>query len=324
MMRAECLLLRFRARTGERFAANRRIVPDELSETLRRHSSFSSLLAQARSQRRIGHSAQNRPPPLPGRRRSPAKASVIIVTKTITSRQNPWFKRIREAVRDHAEEIVIEGPKPVADAIASGWTPIATVTRGEEAAQSLPWMIEPVIFHPDLFDALTETRSPQSILGLFERPEATFEQLLARRDTVLLALDGVQDPGNVGTIVRLAAAFDAGGVALLPGCADAFGPKAIRASAGAILHVPIVSVTYQELLQCGLPLHAADTAGELTEPPSHDAILVFGNEGSGVSDALIRAATLIAIPTSARVESLNVAASAAILLARSFALRGQR
>lgn len=244
--------------------------------------------------------------------------------KTIASRQNPWFKRIREAIREHADEIVIEGPKPVADAIASGWTPITTITRGEEAAQSLPWMIEPVIFHPDLFDALTATRSPQSIIGLFERPVASFEDLMSRRNTVVIALDGVQDPGNVGTIVRLAAAFDAAGVALLPGCADAFGPKAIRASAGAILYVPIVDVTYDELLGSGLPLHAADAAGELCDPPSAEAVIVFGNEGAGVSDELIRAATLIAIPTSARVESLNVAASAAILLSRSFALRGQR
>jgi TrmH family RNA methyltransferase len=246
------------------------------------------------------------------------------VTKNIASRQNAWFKRVREAIREHAEEIVIEGPKAVSDAIASGWTPIATITRGEEAAQSLPWNIEPVIFAPELFDALTETRSPQSIIGLFERPEARFAELLERRETVLIALDGVQDPGNVGTIVRLAAAFDAAGVALLPGCADAFGPKAIRASAGAILYVPVVNVTYDELLGCGLPLHAADTAGELCDPPSGEAVIVFGNEGAGVSDELIRAATLIAIPTSARVESLNVAASAAILLSRSFALRGQR
>jgi TrmH family RNA methyltransferase len=141
---------------------------------------------------------------------------------------------------------------------------------------------------------------------------------------VLIALDGVQDPGNVGTIVRLAAAFDAAGVALLPGCADAFGPKAIRASAGAILHVPVVNVSAADLLTCGLPLHAADGSGELCEPPSEGAVLVFGNEGAGVSEELIRAATLLAIPTSARVESLNVAASAAILLSRSFALRGQR
>jgi TrmH family RNA methyltransferase len=242
--------------------------------------------------------------------------------KTIASRHNPWFKRVREAIREHAGEIVIEGPKAVADALASGWSPIAVITRGEEPAQSLPLAIERLAFNAELFDAVTETKSPQTVLAIFERPRASFDEVLARRDTVVIALDGVQDPGNVGTIVRLAAAFDAAAVALLPGCADPFSPKAIRSSAGAILNVPVVAVTFEELLHSGLPLFAADTAGELCDPPSREAILVFGNEGAGVSDELMRAATLIAIPMSARVESLNVAASAAILLSRSFALRG--
>ncbi|HVR40366.1 MAG TPA: RNA methyltransferase, partial [Thermoanaerobaculia bacterium] len=111
-------------------------------------------------------------------------------------------------------------------------------------------------------------------------------------------------------------AFDASGVLLLPGCADAFGPKAIRASAGAILHVPIVNVTANDLL--GRTLYAADAAGEKIDPPSRDAILVFGNEGAGVSEEILLASRRIAIPMSSRVESLNVASSAAILLSRTF------
>jgi TrmH family RNA methyltransferase len=138
---------------------------------------------------------------------------------------------------------------------------------------------------------------------------------------VTVALDGVQDPGNGGTIVRLAAAFDAAGVLLLPGCADAFGPKAIRSSAGAILTVPVAPITARELIDAARPLLAADASGKAVDPPSADAVLVFGNEGAGVSEELLRHATPIAIPTSGRVESLNVASSAAILLSRSFALR---
>ena len=147
---------------------------------------------------------------------------------TISSRQNPWFKRIREAIRDHAGEIVIEGPKPVADAIAAGWKPIKVIERD-------------VDFSSSIFDALAETKSPQNVIALFERPRFDLRSLFARESSIVIALDGVQDPGNVGTIVRLAAAFDANGVALLPGCADAFGPKAIRSSAGAILTVPVVN-----------------------------------------------------------------------------------
>jgi TrmH family RNA methyltransferase len=226
----------------------------------------------------------------------------------IASRHNPLFKRIREAIQEHDAEIVLEGPKQVADAIANGWQPIVTVTRGETITA-------------ELFDALAETKNPQGVLCLFERPRATFERLLARRETIIVALDAVQDPGNVGTIIRLAAAFDAAGVALLPGCADPFGPKAIRASVGAILSVPVVEVTAADLFASGLPVLAADAKGSTGEPPPRAAILVFGNEGNGVSEEVRQGATPIAIATSERVESLNVAASAAILLSRSFAAR---
>jgi TrmH family RNA methyltransferase len=226
----------------------------------------------------------------------------------ISSRQNPWFKRIREAIRDHVGEIVIEGPKPVTDAIAAGWKPIKVVTRD-------------VDFTSDVFDALAETKSPQNVIGLFERPRTSLADLFARESSVIVALDGVQDPGNVGTIVRLAAAFDANGVALLPGCADAFSPKAIRSSAGAILTVPVVNCSTEELLAQGWPIVAADANGKIGEPPARQAVLAFGSEGSGLSPALANAAQTIAIGMSPRVESLNVASSAAILLARSYALR---
>ncbi len=219
---------------------------------------------------------------------------------------------MRDATREHAGEIVIEGPKAVADAVAAGWRPIAVIARAEDVAPRA----DAVVFSAALFDQLTETKTSQGTLGLFERPRTS--DLLVQRDKVIVALDGVQDPGNVGTIVRLAAAFDAAGVALLPGCADAFGPKAIRASAGAILTVPVANVTPQELLDCGLPLFAAAGDGKPIDPPSRNAVLIFGSEGTGVSPELRNHAMAVAIATSGRVESLNVAASAAILLSRAF------
>jgi TrmH family RNA methyltransferase len=241
----------------------------------------------------------------------------------ITSRQNPWFKRVRAAVREHAEEIVIEGRKAVADAIAAGWMPIALVRRGDalddSPSSALPSRSDDVIFAPELFDQLGDTRTSQDTLALFARPPAG--DVFARRDALVVALDGVQDPGNVGTMIRLAAAFDAAGVALLPACADPFAPKAIRASAGAVLNVPLAPMSARELLDCGLPLFAAAGDGAAVDPPARGAVLVFGNEGAGVSAELRAAASPIAIATSGRVESLNVAASAAILLSRAFSLR---
>ncbi len=253
--------------------------------------------------------------------------------KSISSRHNALFKRVRDAVRAHGEEIVIEGPKAVSDAIAAGWHPvILSVSEGSVWAggalddlmraarphRSLAHARDDIVLSQALFNDLADTKTSQGVLALFERPRATLDQLFAREDSIVVALDGVQDPGNVGAIVRLAAAFDAGGVALLPGCADPFGPKAIRASAGAILNVPCVPATAVDLRW---PLFAADARGEAIDPPPRRAILVFGSEGSGVSEEIARTARKIAIPMSDRVESLNVAMSAAILLARSYALR---
>jgi TrmH family RNA methyltransferase len=173
-----------------------------------------------------------------------------------------------------------------------------------------------------LFDSLAETKSPQNVIGLFERPRFELSSVLGPRSSVVVALDGVQDPGNVGTIVRLAAAFDCAGVVLLPGCADAYSPKAIRASAGAVLSVPIVNATANEVT--GLPIYAADPRGDTSPPPARGAVIVFGSEGAGVSEEIRRVATSIAIPMSPRVESLNVAASAAILLSKSYEARRGR
>jgi TrmH family RNA methyltransferase len=251
--------------------------------------------------------------------------------KTISSRHNPLFKRVREAIREHEDEIAIEGPKHVADALRAGWQPLLIAHRAGSAAVDGSANVAPITgrnaqeiaFEPELFDDLSATETPQGILGLFARPVATFAALVARRETIVVALDRVQDPGNVGTIIRLAAAFDAAGVALLPGCADPFSPKAIRASAGAILSTAVAMVAPLELLTCGLPLYAADARGQQVHTPVSAGILIFGSEGSGVSPELLDGATLVAIATSGRIESLNVASSAAILLAESFARRGK-
>lgn len=221
---------------------------------------------------------------------------------TITSRQNAWFQRVRDAIRDHRDEIAIEGPKPVADAIAAGWRAIAVFADTDEV---------PFATHrlsTELLEALAETRTPQNVIGLFARPAGRIDFAAAKP---VVALDGVQDPGNVGTIVRLAAAFDAAGVVLLPGCADAFAPKAIRASAGAILNVPVE--TMNALRAHDRPILYADAHGESFVPP-RNSILVFGSEGSGVSAAIRSVGRAVAVRTSGRVESLNVAAAAAILL----------
>ena len=258
----------------------------------------------------------------------------------ITSRQNPWFKRVRDALHEHRDEIVVEGPKFVADAVAAGWKPVAVFrVAGLPGLRVAGSEFE---LSAELFDSVAETKSPQNVLALFERPTFSLSSVLGAHASVVVALDGVQDPGNVGTIVRLAAAFDCAGVLLLPGSADAYSPKAIRASVGAVLSVPVVNASVRDLIRSEIPIWCAaptelvgsdaqfrrSEIGGLTPqalwPPHSRSILVLGSEGRGVSEEVARVSTPVSIPMSSRVESLNVAAAAAILLSKTYEARRGR
>lgn len=236
----------------------------------------------------------------------------------ITSRQNRWFRRFLAAAKDHDQEIVIEGPKQIADALGAGWKAIAVARSDEEQNAAVGARIS---FTRALMRELTDTRHPRGVIALFERPSREAAAMFAGERTLIVVLDGIQDPGNVGTIVRLAAAFEATGVAITSGTADPFAPKAVRASAGAILLLPVISFERSELIatlaQRGVSLHAAVTgthAARLERP----AAIAFGSEGNGVSEEILAAAIPVSVPISPRVESLNVAAAAAILLSRVY------
>ncbi|HVT45876.1 MAG TPA: RNA methyltransferase [Thermoanaerobaculia bacterium] len=240
----------------------------------------------------------------------------------ISSRANPWYRRFKEAIRAHDQEIVIEGPKQIEDAIARGWKPIAFATDREWPGV----VVRALRFSPALLRSLTDTVHSQGLLGLFERSESSLDTLFDRARGTLVMLDAVQDPGNVGAIVRLSAAFDADGVILTEGCADPFSQKALRASAGSALAIPICSALRTEILEVAdrrhFPLFATTTqGGSIRELPGERLLLVFGSEGRGVSDEVAERAESVSIPMSDRVESLNVASAAAILLSRIYQRR---
>jgi RNA methyltransferase, TrmH family len=137
----------------------------------------------------------------------------------------------------------------------------------------------------------------------------------------LLVLDAVQDPGNVGTILRTAAALGVTAAVALPGTVDLWNAKVVRSAMGAHFHHPALSSTWNELeafrVARGVKLWATDATGEVLERDSapQRLALVVGNEGSGVSDAAReRADRLVAIPIASSVESLNVAVATGILL----------
>jgi len=238
----------------------------------------------------------------------------------IISRDNSWFQRFRKAVDRHDEEIVLEGPKQIADAIANGWEPIAHAF--DESHDDCP--SSALAFASPLFRALSDTRHSQGELALFHRPGFTLADLPVN-DAPLVVLDAVQDPGNVGTVIRTAAAFEAGAVICLDGCADPFSPKSIRASVGTVLRIPVISSTLGPLLAFAAertrPLYAASGRGASTGLPPSRSILIFGSEGQGVRPEVLRHARLFRIATSPLVESLNIAAAAAIVLSRLYGER---
>jgi RNA methyltransferase, TrmH family len=169
--------------------------------------------------------------------------------------------------------------------------------------------------------SLSDTEQPQGVLAVAGIPEARPAAIsLQGGPVVILVLDAVQDPGNVGTLVRAAEALGARAVVALPGTADVWNPKVVRAAAGSLFRLPVLRLRVDEAVtwfrEQELELLAAASEGEPLAPPlPRRAALAVGNEGAGVSADLRAAADrLVGIPLRGRAESLNVAGAAAILL----------
>lgn len=171
------------------------------------------------------------------------------------------------------------------------------------------------------FASAAETESPQGILAIAEVPRRSFADVPADWGGVVVVLDAVQDPGNVGTILRTAAALGARATIALPGTVDLWNAKVVRSAMGAHFRHTAFSATWSELdafrAEAGALLAAADAGGEpaSTAGRAPRMVLVVGNEGAGLSaDARARADRLVSIPIAADVESLNVAVATGILL----------
>lgn len=168
---------------------------------------------------------------------------------------------------------------------------------------------------------LAGTRTPQGVLVVADVPTVDLAALDPGHPSTILLLDGVQDPGNIGTLIRSAAAFGCALVACLPGTADPWNPKSVRAAAGALFRVPVVAtgaeVVWQWVDRGGFEVIGADARGGVMEVErvSNRVALVVGNEGAGLGpDARRRCQRLVAVPMRAGTESLNVAVAAGILL----------
>ena len=171
------------------------------------------------------------------------------------------------------------------------------------------------------FASAAETESPQGVLAIGEIPSTRLDTLELPPRARLVILDGVQDPGNVGTILRTAAALGAAGVLALPGTVDLWNAKVVRSAMGAHFHMPAMACGWDALdafrARAGIALWGADAGGSALETlaaPDRLALLV-GNEGAGLSqEGRARAEVIAALPISSAVESLNVAVATGIFL----------
>ena len=244
----------------------------------------------------------------------------------VTSRHNPSVQHAvrlgaSRAYRRETGEFLAAGEKLLEEALQSGLqiTLLLTTRPSGTARTEGKALLIP--------QALMERISPME-----DAPDTLFCAAIPRlgtADSVLasgsaLLLDCIQDPGNVGAILRSAEAFGAAGALLLPGCADVWSPKTLRASMGAAFRTPGVEVTWEEipaLLQThALPLAGTSLAADArdildTGLPLSRCLLALGNEGRGLSErTLVLCEALVRIPMTGRTESLSVAQAAAVAL----------
>ncbi len=195
--------------------------------------------------------------------------------------------------------------------------------RGGALAEKLAELTEVCLVSSQIFLKAAGTEQPQGILLVVEQKIYSLQELQAGENPLYVVLDGVQDPGNVGTIIRTADAAGADGVFLTKGAADVFSDKAVRSTMGSLFHLPIIAGLKAEEVAafareqgCSLLVTALDETAKplygrnLARP----IMLAFGNEGNGVSAELLSAGEKTYIPMVGGAESLNVGVSAAVAL----------
>ncbi len=269
------------------------------------------------------------------------------MTDIITSRDNKWLKQFRAALRGtgprDSEPIGVEGPKLVREALQSGLEAEALLVSeaGEDdAAEILDAASTSEMGIPrsrvlrttnKLFEGVAGTDAPQGVAALFRQRAWGFDDVLrgpgAMRGSspLVVVLAAVQDPGNVGTILRSAEAFGATGAVAARGTADPWSPKALRASAGSALRLPVLRGVAIPVLLAQLKIarvriyattSAPETRGAAAEADLREPAAIFvGNESNGLPAEVVRAAdAAISIPMAASVDSLNAGVAASLVL----------
>lgn len=247
------------------------------------------------------------------------------MAERITSRSNPLMTHVRKlassrSYRRETGEYVGDGVKLLEEAVKWNAPLTAVVYTEGTPLPLLPEGVRVVEVPGDVMRSISPMEAPQGALFTARLPKATLPETLEGKRYI--ALEGVQDPGNVGTILRTADAYEADGVILLSGCADLFNPKTVRSAMGALFRISAWSCSLEEmgeaLKKSQIPLFGAALREDTIDAREADlrcAAILIGSEGKGLSEAALLACDqTIRIPMGARCESLNAAIAAATLL----------
>ena len=239
----------------------------------------------------------------------------------ITSRKNPLLQQVRRLLASRKERqqsglFVADGTKLLQEAIR-WWPGLQTVILSDGVQQEVPEQVQVVRVPEDIMAYISPMQTPQGALFICQLPQ---EQAFVPTAGMLL-LDGIQDPGNLGTILRTADALNVP-VALLEGCADPYSHKTVRSSMGAVFRTPVLQTTWQQAKNAcrdaGIEIAVtalSDTAVDLRQAPVAQQAVVIGSEGQGVRQQILEAADRqLIIPMNSRCESLNAAVAASIVM----------
>ncbi len=253
----------------------------------------------------------------------------------ITSTKNPLVKEIRtlgdRRQRHATRRIVVEGVRMLEEVLDAG-VPVNVLLYdpgiGKEdrvahlldRAKQARVRLVPAL--PHVIAACSRVKTPQGLVAVVEMPQAALSTLIENPDLLLLVADRLQDPGNLGTIIRIADAAAATGVIVTSDGVDPYNPKVVRATMGSIFHLPVARMPTHEAIAAarerGVRILVADQAGELHYADANygpPVAIVLGNEGEGADARWIAgAAARVRIPLYGRAESLNVAVAAGLLL----------
>ena len=239
----------------------------------------------------------------------------------ITSRKNPFLQQVKKLLsskkaREEAGLFVSDGTKLLEEAVK--YDPgLDTVILSDGVEASVPDHVRIVRVPEDVMESISPMSSPQGALFLCRLPEKEkFTPVPG-----MLLLDGIQDPGNIGTILRTADALDIP-VVLLEGCADPYSHKVVRSSMGAVFRVPVIQTSWETVktacAEAGIPIGVtalSDRAKDLRQSDLKSMAVVIGSEGQGVrKEILDTAGAELIIPMNPHCESLNAAVAATIVM----------